>query len=381
MIFKKYLDAFHANYSYIERLGNIMKMYEIGLVPGPVNIPEEIRKAYLNEFGSADLEEDFFELYERNESKLQQILGTKNKIVIMSGEAMSILWGALKSTAERGSKQLCVANGLFSLGFGEMGKDIGLNVETLDFGLNDIPDYNKVKEAAYRYRPDIITAVHCETPSGTLTPLRELGEVSRDVGSIFIVDFVASGCGCPVDVDDNGIDIGLLGSQKVLSMPPHLSIATVSNRAWRRISAVNYAGYEAFKPWRDGVQNRYLPYTHDWHAMSALDVSLSMILQEGIENVYDRHERAAKVCREGVKAMGLELFPQNELICSPTVTAVNVPSGMDWKTLNNKLRAEGVVLGGNYGPLAGKVFRFGHMGSQAQDSLIKNALEALKKVL
>ncbi|MCL1874827.1 MAG: aminotransferase class V-fold PLP-dependent enzyme [Synergistaceae bacterium] len=358
-----------------------MSKYKIGLVPGPVSIPEEIRRAYLAEFGSADLEEDFFQLYEKNERTLQQILKTKNRIAIMSGEAMSILWGALKSTTDQGSKLLCVANGLFSLGFGEMGQDMGLNVEMLDFGLNSIPDFDEVREAARLYRPDIITAVHCETPSGTLTPLKELGEISREVGAVFIVDFVASGCGCPVDVDLNNIDIGLLGSQKVLSMPPHLSIATVSDRAWRKISAVNYAGYDALKPWRNGVQNRYLPYTHDWHAMSALEASLNLIMQEGIEKVYERHERVAKICRDGVRALGLELFPINESICSPTVTAVNVPPNTDWKTLNDKLRSEGVVLGGNYGPLAGRVFRFGHMGAQAQEELVVSALEVLKRVL
>jgi aspartate aminotransferase-like enzyme len=262
-----------------------------------------------------------------------------------------------------------------------MGKDIGLNVETLDFGLNSIPDFNKVWETALRFRPDIMTAVHCETPSGTLTPLKELGEISSEVGAVFIVDFVASGCGCPINVDENNIDIGLLGSQKVLSMPPHLSMATVSDHAWRLISAVNYTGYDALKPWRDGVQNRYLPYTHDWHAMNALRVSLDMIMREGVDNVYDRHMRAAKVCRDGARALGLELFPQNENICSPTVTAINVPSNTDWKTLNNKLRSEGVVLGGNYGPLVNKVFRVGHMGAQAQEELVKEALEVLKKVL
>ena len=358
-----------------------MSKYKVGLVPGPVSIPEEVRRAYLTEFGSPDLEENFFELYEKNERILQQILGTKNKIAIMSGEAMSILWGALKSAGARGSKLLCVANGLFSFGFGEMGEDIGLNVETIDFGLNSIPDFNKVRETARRFRPDIITAVHCETPSGTLTPLKELGEISKEAGAVLIVDFVASGCGCPVDADKNNIDIGLLGSQKALSMPPHLSIATVSDRAWRQISGIDYAGYDALKPWRDGIQNRYLPYTHDWHAMSALNVSLNMIMREGIDKVYERHERAAKICRDGVKALKLELFPQDEKICSPTVTAVKVPSNTDWKTLNNKLRSEGVVLGGNYGPLAGRVFRFGHMGTQAQEDLVKSALEALEKVL
>ena len=358
-----------------------MNNYRVGLVPGPVSIPEEIRKAYLADFGSADLEEEFFTLYEKNELTLQQILGTKNKIAIMCGEAMSILWGALKSTTKCNSKLLCVANGLFSFGFGEMGSSIGLNVETLDFGLNSIPDFGKVRETAHRYHPDIITAVHCETPSGTITPLKELGEISKEVGSVFIVDFVASGCGCPVDVDENNIDIGLLGSQKVLSMPPHLSIATVSERAWRLISTVDYAGYDALKPWRDGVQNRYLPYSHDWNAMNALRVSLDMIMQEGIEETYERHNRVAKICRDGIRALGLELFPQNEDICSPTVTAVKVPPNTDWKTLNNKLRSEGVVLGGNYGPLAGRVFRFGHMGAQAQEGLVESAIEALKKVL
>jgi aspartate aminotransferase-like enzyme len=115
--------------------------------------------------------------------------------------------------------------------------------------------------------------------------------------------------------------------------------------------------------------------------MNALKVSLDMIISEGVENVYDRHKRAAKVCRDGVRALGLDLFPQNEDICSPTVTAVNVPSNTDWSTLNNKLRSEGVVLGGNYGPLAGRVFRFGHMGAQANVELVKSALEILSKVI
>lgn len=361
--------------------GFFMQNYKVGLVPGPVTVPLKVREAYISDFGSSDIEEDFFKLYEKNEATLQRLLGTKNKTAIMSGEAMSILWGGLKSAANPGMKLLAVANGLFSLGFGEMGEQLGLQVETLDFGLNGIPDIDRVRGAVQTFRPDIITMVHCETPSGTLAPLNEVGKLAHDTGAIFIVDFVASALGCPVDVDANHIDIGLLGSQKVLSMPPHLSIATVSERAWNKIDEVNYVGYDALKPWRYGVENRYLPYTNDWYAMAALEVALSIFTDEGIENVYKRHAKAAKVCREGVISLGLELFAQSEDICSPTVTAVKVPERMDWKTLNSALRNEGVALGGNYGPLAGKVFRFGHMGSQADDVLVRNAIDILGKVM
>ena len=97
-----------------------MKQYAIGLVPGPVSVPEEFRRAYLENFGSADLEEEFFLLYEENESLLQKLLKTKNAVTIQSGEAMSVLWGALKSTLLPGDRLLAVSNGVFGRGFGEM---------------------------------------------------------------------------------------------------------------------------------------------------------------------------------------------------------------------------------------------------------------------
>src|SRR5690606_19631677 len=102
------------------------------------------------------------------------------------------------------------------------------------------------------------------------------------------------------------------------------------------------------------------PYTHNWAAVAALHASLELIIHEGMENVYKRHENVAKYCRKRVVDMGLQLYPKKEEFCSPTVTAICIPSGWTWETLNAALRTHGAVFGGNFDKLAGKVFRYCH---------------------
>ena len=359
-----------------------MEKYKIGLVPGSVRVPEDIRAAWNFDFASPDLEDEFFELYGENQKLIQKILHNRNDVLITSGEAMSILWGSLKCTLKPGEKILAVSSGLFGEGFAEMAKTFGAEAEVCAFDYDSVPEPEKVYEHAKKFRPEIITAVHCETPSGTITPcLAELGKIAREFDALFIVDFVSSAGGVPLDVDGAGIDIGLWGSQKVLSMPPSLSISTISQRAWKVIEEINYHGYEAFNEWRDVPEKKLTPYTHDWHSMKALNVSLSKILDEGLENVFARHEKAAKLCRDMGRETGLKLFPKDEKFSSPTVTAFYVPEKFTWKEFDSRLRENGLAVGGNYGKLAGKVFRIGHMGSQADDKLVEAGMMALSKVI
>lgn len=113
--------------------------------------------------------------------------------------------------------------------------------------------------------------------------------------------------------------------------------------------------------------------------MAALYSATQLLLKEGLEASFQRHAAAAALCRDGIQRIGLELFPAPEAISSPTVTAVKIPQGITWKELDSRLREHGMAVGGNYGPLAGKVFRLGHMGTQAQPELVKEALEILAK--
>lgn len=358
-----------------------MKSYPVPLVPGPVTVPEEFRTAYIIDFGSSDLEEDFFSLYDEVQKKLQNLLETDETVVIQSGEAMGALWGALKSVLAPRSRVLAVAAGLFGRGFADMARALGHDVEIVAFGDDEIPEPEKVIDRIRTYRPHLVTAVHCETPSGTLAVLDGIGQATREAGALFCVDFVSSAGGAPLSVDTEFIDLGLLGSQKVLSLPPDLAVTTVSSRAWKAIARTGYVGYDALAPWQEVPHCRCLPYTHNWHALEALRRSLEAIEREGKEAAFERHRLVAAHCRRRLQELGLFLHPRRESYCSPTVTAVRVPDGWTWTDLDRKCRAKGVVFGSSFGDLAGKVFRVGHMGSQARLDLVDRGLDLLAWVL
>lgn len=358
-----------------------MERYTIPLVPGPVTIPAAVRAAYAQDFGSSDMEVEFFNLYAECERGLQQILATQNHVAILSGEGMLALWAALKSVLHPGDRVLAVASGVFGYGIGEMAQQVGARVEVVEFGYDGVLDPARVREAATRFRPRLITAVHCETPSGTLNPLDQLGAIAHEVDALLYVDYVASAGGTPVLVDAWQIDLGLLGSQKVLSAMPDLAMVAISPRAWSVIDEVGYAGYDALAPWRTAILDRYMPYTHNWHALAGLRIAIKVLLDEGLDHSYARHVEVAGYTRARLAAMGVELWPACEEHSAPTVTAAKVPVGWSWPELDRALRAHGMVVGGSYGPMTGKVLRIGHMGAQAELDLLARAMDVLEAVV
>jgi aspartate aminotransferase-like enzyme len=116
------------------------------------------------DYGSADLEPEFLKLYKDTQTQLQQIMGTDNQIALMSGEGMVALWGALKSTVQPGDKVLAIATGVFGYGIGDMARAVGADVETVGFEYDEAAtDLDRVEEAIRRFRPKMVTLVHCET--------------------------------------------------------------------------------------------------------------------------------------------------------------------------------------------------------------------------
>lgn len=358
-----------------------MQTYRIPLVPGPVSVPEEVLEVYRTDFGSADTEDEFFRLYAACEGMLRTLLSTRNDVAILSGEGMLALWSALKSVLRPGDRVLAVDNGVFGRGIGEMAQACGAQVEFVRFNYDEALDPEIVRELAQEAEPLLITAVHCETPSGVLNPLAEIGAIARELDALFYVDFVASAGGAPVLVDEWNIDLGLLGSQKVLSLLPDLAMVSLSERAWDRVRAVDYAGYDALAPWRTALSNRYFPYTHNWHALAGLEVALQGLLAEGLDDAYRRHRDAMEVCHTRLEAMGIRLYPADLAFASPTVTAAYLPDGWEWPRLDRALRDQGMAVGGSYGPLANKIFRIGHMGSQADSTLVQRGMDVLEYVL
>ncbi len=360
-----------------------MRTYPIPMVPGPVRVPEEVLQAMAVDYASPDLEQEFLDCYQRTAENLKKIYATRESVVIQSGEGMLALWGALKSTLLPGERVLALATGVFGYGIADMAAQVGAEVTV--YGLEHdqtLSNWDAIEALIKSLRPKMITVVHCETPSGTLNPLNELGRLKTKYGvPLLYVDAVASAAAGPVLTDEWQIDLCLGGSQKAISAPPLAAFLTVSAQAWEIVEKVNYKGYDALLPFRSAVEDFYFPYTPDWHGLAALETATNLILAEGLDNVYARHERIAHLCRQEVVEMGLRLFPGSDAVPSPAVTAVYVPENVTWVEFNRRLREHGLAVGGSYGPLAGKVFRLGHMGSQADEGLMRQALEVISKVV
>jgi len=359
-----------------------MITYPIPMVPGPVHVPASILDSYRVDFGSSDFEPEFLELYNQTEKQLQLLLQTNNMIAILTGEGMLALWSALKSCIRPGDRVLSIATGLFGFGLGEMAGQIGAEVKVIGMGYDQtICEMSEIEKAIAEFKPKMITVVHCETPSGTLNPLDGVGQLKRKYQvPLLYVDAVSSAGGVSIPTDEWAIDLLLGGSQKCFSAPPSISFVAMSEKAREVVNEVNYVGYDALKPFLTAQENFYFPYTPHWHGVSALSRAVELILNEGPEQCFARHAAIAEITRAKLKEIGYRLFPADGAVPSPTVTAVYVPDRIPWLDFDQRLRCHGLVVGGNYGPLAGQVFRLGHMGSQADRTSVEKALEILEEV-
>ncbi len=360
-----------------------MSYAPIPMIPGPVAMHPKILAVMGQEVGTGHIEEDFLGLYTATSRNMATIMGTKHQVVLMTGEGMLGLWAALKSVLKPGDAVVSVGTGVFGDGIGQMAASLGCHVTTVSQPYNStLCDLAPIEDAIRKTRPVMITAVHCETPSGTLNPLAELGQLKADLGvPLFYVDAVASLGGAEVLTDAWHIDLVLGGSQKCLSAPPSMTMVGVSQTAWDIIEKVDYKGYDALKPFRTIHETSFAPYTPYWHGLAALHTATQIILEEGLEAVFARHNDVATKCRKGLMKLGLDLWTLPEAINSPTVTAAIVPTGVSWNDWNERLKRQGLVCSGSYGPMENKVFRLGHMGVQACPALMQQALEAISNAL
>ncbi|CAI5714384.1 unnamed protein product [Peronospora farinosa] len=363
----------------------MMKMLE--LIPGPSQMLPNVLKALGTPCGSSDLDPTFWDDYLALECNLQELLHAKNcNVAIQSGEAMLALWGALKSTIKPKDVVVCGVNGIYGEGFANMAKALGADVRVVQSDWRKTIDIEALCLEIRHSNPKLVTVVHCETPSGVLNNLNGVGEAvaTYTTDGLFLVDFVSSGGGAPLNVDAWKIDLGLLGPQKALSGPPALAFTTVSEKAWKRINEVQYLGYDALQPfYRAALQQpRLLPYTHNWQAIRATLVACNNVKEEGgIDVVLHRHAEVSAFARRQVhETLQLTLYG-DESAASPTVTAIELPEGTDWDALQEELRAQKLLVGGSYGPLKGRVLRLGHMGTQANKEVVAKAIQIIRAAL
>src|SRR5487761_1441444 len=201
--------------------------------PGPTEVPPKVLRAMSAPLLNPDLDDEFFSRYDLLCDKIRKIAGTRHDLFIMAGEGMVALDSAVANLVERGDKVLTITSGVFGDGFVDFAKRYGGKPVVVREDYDDIVSPSKI-ERALEKNPgvEVATFVHCETPSGTIAPIDEVGRICDSFGVILVADTVSTLGGTPVNGDENHVDVCLGASQKCFSAPPGLAIISLSPRAW-----------------------------------------------------------------------------------------------------------------------------------------------------
>jgi serine---pyruvate transaminase len=333
------------------------------LTPGPTPVPPEVLAA-LAEPVIHHRGPDFRRIYRQCLERLRAICRTEHDVLLFTTSGTGAFESAVANLTEVGERALVVSAGNFGERWASMASAFGADLVHLRYAWGETPDPDDLRASLDEAGgAKAVYLTHSETSTGVVADVQALAAVARDAGALVVVDAVSSLGAVPLEHDAWGIDVTVSGSQKALMTPPGLAFTAVSPTA---LEAGRSGGAPRFVfDWertRAGQELLDAPFTPAVSLVKALNVALEMLLDEGLETVFERHVRLGRACREGVKAMGLELFsPDDDR--SAVVTAVRVPDGVDVADMLLTLRDRlGVQLIGGQGELKGKIFRIGHIG-------------------
>ena len=347
-------------------------------IPGPIPVPDDILEAMatpmMNHRGP-----EFSDLLHRLTDRLKYVYDTKNDVYILASSGTGALEAAIVNTLSPGDKVVCATIGSFGDRFGQIASIFGADVTMLKSPAGTTVDLDALRDTL-RSTPDIkaVLVTHNETNTGVTNDLETIAAlVKLEFDKLLLVDGISSVCSLPIHTDAWGCDVVASASQKGWMLPPGLAFISFSKRAWQaHTEATMPRFYFDASQYKKYFEMGQPPYTPALSAMFALDRALEQIVAEGMESVYRRHAQIAQMTREGIKALGLSIFP-DEKIASNTVTAVKVPAGMDADELRIAVHKDyDVVLAGAYGELTGKMFRIGHLG-KVESKEISEMLSAI----
>ncbi|HET9532911.1 MAG TPA: alanine--glyoxylate aminotransferase family protein [Blastocatellia bacterium] len=355
------------------------------LGPGPSPVDDRVLAAMSAPL-LGHLDPLFLRCMDDIQSLLRYVFETGNRVTIpVSGTGSAGMEAAIVNCIEPGDEVVVCINGIF----GERMRDIiertGARpvVVRAEWGAAFSPD--QIEEALSSCQPRALALVQAETSTGVLQDLTGLGNMAHNHGALFIVDSVTSLGGHRVAVDDNRIDVCYSGTQKCLGAPPGLAPITFSDRALARIRSRKSKVPSWYldvtmveKYWGD---DRTYHHTAPISMNYALREALRIINEEGLEARWERHRTNHLALVSGLEAMGLEMHvaPENRLW---SLNAVRVPDGVDDARVRSRLLEEfNIEIGGGLGPLKGRIWRIGLMGSGSTSENVSKVLDALQRTL
>ena len=331
------------------------------MTPGPTPVPPNVLEAMAQPIVHHRAP-DFRAVLQRCLGRLKEVCRTDSAVLLFTASGTGGMESAVANVAGPGRRVLVVVAGHFGRRWSAIAASHGSEVAELEYDWGETPSADDLARRLDELGDvSAVLLTHSETSTGVVCDLQALAAAAKDRGVLVVVDAVSSLGAIPCETDAWGLDVVVSGSQKALMTPPGLAIVSVSDTAWAaRSSAARF--YFDWQRTRDAQEKLDVAFTPAVSLVIGLDVALELMLAEGLDAVFDRHVRLGRACREGAKAMGLELFSPDE-DRSAVVTAIRVPEGVDSGALVLALRDRfGITLAGGQGPLQGEIFRIGHIG-------------------
>jgi aspartate aminotransferase-like enzyme len=356
---------------------------EIILAPGPTPIPPEVLLAqgsplvYHRGPGFGALMRDVT-------SRLKELYRTDAAdVLLMTSSGTGGLESAIQNVLSPGDEVVVPLAGFFAERWRDLATAHGLEVRTVDQEWGSRVDPALLAATLAERPAKAVLLTHSETSTGVIQPVEELARVANDAGALVVVDVVSSLGAVPFEFDAWGIDVAIGGSQKALSASPGIAFVAIGERAWsahaEATSARYYFDWSIYRRYAE-LPNPENPWTPAISVMQGLHAALELYFSDGVDAAMRRHEHLSRAVKEGVKALGLDLFGEG-LDRNWTVTAIRAPEGIDADTISDRMRSDfGCVIAPGQGPLKGKVFRIGHFGYFSELDIVRG-LAALEMTL
>lgn len=297
---------------------------------------------------------------------LKKIMGTEGQVIILAGTGTLGLEAAIVNVLGSGDRALVINHGKWGERLATVCRCYGVEVTQLVSDPGEIVPLDVVESALARERFDAVLVTHVETSTGVRAPIKEIGDLVRRHGCLYLVDGVSS-TGAELELmDEWGIDVLMAASQKALGCPPGLAMLGISPRAVqvrRRKGEIpnHYCDWlEMLRVLENPTVETHV--THPVNAICALHQGVRLVLDEGMDERIDRHRRQARSMRAGLAAMGFRPLAGDEIAAS-TVTVGLYPPGVDDRAFRSAAERYGVLVASCGGTLAGKGVRLGHMGN------------------
>jgi alanine-glyoxylate transaminase/serine-glyoxylate transaminase/serine-pyruvate transaminase len=355
-------------------------------IPGPTPLPDRVLRAMdtpiIDHRGP-----EFAKLTKKCLDGIKTIFKTTNPVIIYTATGTGAWEAALVNTLSPGDKVLMVETGQFATLWKVMAEKIGLKPELIATDWRTGVDATAVEARLREDKAKEIKAVcflHNETSTGCLSPVNEVRKAIDNAGhpALLMVDTISSLASTDYRHDEWGVDVTVGGAQKGLMLPPGMSFNAVSDKALAANKTAKLP--KSFWSWDDMLNiNKigFFPYTPATQMLQGLAVSIEMLHEEGLDNVFARHARLAEATRRAVKAWGLETVCRDPKYYSPTLTATILPEGHNADAFRAlALEHFNISYGSSFGLLAGKYFRIGHLGD-VNDTMMMGALSATEMAL